>query len=122
MVKLPFYSDEQMAAMTEEEQKEIVGVILQSVMAEALASFWSGKMCGDPRVMLAWNRLTLDEQARDDLAEEQLRSWRRWMEIETESANRRAESGEAGTTYVVTAMGYERSRTEAPEPMDSEKK
>jgi DNA-binding transcriptional ArsR family regulator len=118
MVKLPFYSDEEIAAMTKDERQVLAGIILQAVTAEALASLWAGKLHSDPRVMLAWNRIRLDDQGRDDLADEQARSWERMMEIEAESTNRRAVSGDPGTTYVITSLGYERSRTEAPEPVD----
>jgi len=121
MVKLPFYSDEDIATMTEDERQVLAGIILQAVAAEAMASLWAGKLHSDPRVMLAWNRIRLDEQGRDDLADEQARSWERMMEIEAESANRRAESPDAGITYVIASLGYERSRTEAPEPVDPEK-
>jgi hypothetical protein len=121
MVKLPFYSDEEIAAMTPEERQVLAGIVLQAATAEALASLWAGKLNSDPRVMLAWNRVQLDEQGRDELADEQARSWERMMEIEAESTNRRAESGEPATTYVVTSLGYERSRTEAPAPVSSGK-
>lgn len=122
MVKLPFYSQEDIAAMTKDERQVLAGIILQSVAAEAMASLWAGKMHSDPRVMLAWNRITLDQQARVDLSDEQTRSWERIAEIEAESINRCAISGNTGTTYVVTSLGYERSRTEAPEPANSEKR
>lgn len=122
MVKLPFYDDEDIAAMTDGERQVLAGIILQAVAAEALASLWAGKLHSDPRVMLAWNRIRLDEQGRIDLADEQARSWERMMEIEVESTNRRAESGESGTSYIITSLGYERSRTEAPEPARPEKR
>lgn len=54
-------------------------------------------------------------RGRRDLADEQDRSWLRIREIEAESANRRAESGEVGTSYVVTSFGFQRSR---PEPVE----
>jgi DNA-binding transcriptional ArsR family regulator len=116
MVRLPFYSNADIAAMTRDERQALAGIILQAATAEALASLWFGKLHSDPRVMLAWNRINLDEKGRDDLAHEQARSWERMMEIEAESTNRRAESGESATTYVITSLGYERSRTEAPAP------
>jgi hypothetical protein len=117
VVKLPFYSDQDWAAMTSEERQVTSGLILQASMAEALASLWAGKLHSDPRVMLAWNRINLDQQGREDLADEQGRSWERIQEIEAESASRRVESGEPGVTYVVTSLGYERSRVSAPEPV-----
>lgn len=117
MVKLPFYSDEDVAAMTRDERQVLASIILQAVMAEALASLWAGKLHSDPRVMLAWNRITLDPQGREDLADEQMRSWERMMEIEAESTNRRAATEEAGTTYVISSLGFERNRSKAPEPL-----
>ena len=103
--------------MTLGERQALAGLILQASMAEAMASLWAGKMHSDPRVMLAWNRINLDVQGRDDLADEQARSWARQHEIEAEAANRLAETGEPGVTFVVTSLGYERSRTSAPEPV-----
>jgi len=117
VVDLPEFSDEEIAAMTREERQALAGLILQASMAESLASLWAGKMHSDPRVFLAWNRITLDKQGRDDFADEQIQSWGRVKEIECESTNRRAESGEPGVTYIVTSFGYERSRISAPPPV-----
>lgn len=117
MVKLPFYSDEDVAAMTEDERQALAGLILQAAMAEALASLWAGKLVDDPRVMLAWNRINLDGLGREELADEEAESWCRKHEIEARSANRRAETGEKGVTYVIVSLGFERSRTSAPEPL-----
>lgn len=118
-LELPYYSDEEAARLTFHERKAIIGTILQASMAEALASLWAGKLHTDVRAILAWNRINLDRKGREDLADEQARSWRRTQEIEAEAANRRAISGEPGVTYVVTSFGYERSRTSPPEPLAS---
>jgi DNA-binding transcriptional ArsR family regulator len=119
VVELPEFSDEEIAAMTPEERQALAGLILQASTAEALASLWAGKLHSDPRVMLAWNRINLDRQGREDFADEQARSWGRVKEIEAEATNRRAESGEPGVTYIVTSLGYERSRNSAPPPVAS---
>lgn len=119
VIKLPYYTDEDFVAMTPEERQALCGLILQASMAEALASLWAGKLSNDPRAILAWNRINLDKRGREDLADEQARSWQRIEEIEAESANRRAESGEPGVTYVITSLGYRRSRNCAPEPVSS---
>jgi len=116
VVELPFFSDEAVAEMTPEERQITAALILQSAEAEALAALWAGKLHSDPRVMLAWNRVLLDKQGREDLADEQARSWERMEEIAAESANRRAESGEDGTMYIITSYGYERHRSAPPEP------
>jgi DNA-binding transcriptional ArsR family regulator len=119
VVKLPYFSDEDVAAMTEEERQALYSLILKASTAEAMASLWAGKMVRDARIMIAWNRINLDRQGRDDLADEQGRSWRRMHEIEAESTNRRAETGEPGVTYIISSFGYERSRTSAPNPLPS---
>jgi DNA-binding MarR family transcriptional regulator len=116
VVELPFFSDEAVAEMTPEERHITAALILQSAEAEALAALWAGKMYSDPRVWLAWNRIVLDEQGRNDLADEQQRNWDRMEEIAAEAANRRAESGEAGKMYIITSYGYERHRSAPPEP------
>lgn len=118
VVELPEFSDEEMAEMAPEERQALVALIVQAATAEALASLWAGKLNSDPRVFLAWNRINLDGQGREDFADEQIRSWQRIKEIECESANRLAESDEEeGVTYIVTSFGYERCRTSAPSPL-----
>lgn len=120
MVKLPYYSDEDVAAMTVEQRQALAGLIAQAAMAELLASLWAGKLATDPRVMLAWNRYNLDSEGREEMADEEAESWKRREEIEAKSTNRRAGTGEEGTTYVSVAFGFERSRTSAPEPLDDD--
>lgn len=115
-VKLPFYSDEEMWAMSPEERQEIYGLILQSATAEALAAFWAGKMSMDPRIWMSWCWFNVDAKGRQDIADEQARSWSRIQEIEGESANRLAESEEEAMSIIVTSMGFMRSRTSLTPP------
>jgi DNA-binding transcriptional ArsR family regulator len=119
VVELPEFSDEEVAAMTPEERQAIAALIVQAAAAEALASLWAGKMIHDPRAMLAWNRINLDARGRQDFADEQAESWARIKQIECDSANRMAESGEKGVTYIATSFGYERSRNSAPPPLST---
>jgi len=119
VVELPEYSDEEVAEMTIDEQQALAALIVQASAAETLASLWAGKMVNDRRIMLAWNRINVDRQGRGDLADEQGDSWGRIRRIECESANRMAESGEKGVTYIVTSFGFERCRTTAPLPLAS---
>jgi DNA-binding transcriptional ArsR family regulator len=114
VIRLPEYSSEEIAELSAEQQQATYSIVLQSMMAEALASLWAGTLLDDPLLTLAWNRIDLDEQARRDLAEEHDRSWRRIHEIAAEAANRRADGGDPGSTYVVASMGFLRSRTSAP--------
>jgi DNA-binding transcriptional ArsR family regulator len=115
-VELPFLSDEEMEALSREARQEIYGLILQASMAEALASFSAGKISADPRTILAWRWFNVDEQGRREIADEQARSWERVTEIEAEASTRRAESGEAAISIIVTSFGYERSRNSPAPP------
>jgi DNA-binding transcriptional ArsR family regulator len=115
-VELPFFSDEAIAEMTPEQRQITAALILQASQAEALAALWAGKMHSDPRVWLAWQPIVLDPRGRDDLADEQQRNWDRMQEIACEATNRRAKSGELGTTYIIATFGFERHRSDPPEP------
>jgi DNA-binding transcriptional ArsR family regulator len=114
-VEMPFYSDEEMAAMTPAQRQVTYGLILQCMTAEAMAALWAGRMPSDPRVWMAWRWFNVDEQGRQDLADEQQRSWERYQEIEAESTNRRAQSGEDAASIIMAQMGFQRERT-APSP------
>jgi DNA-binding transcriptional ArsR family regulator len=114
-VQMPFYTDEEVAAMTPHQRQVGAGLILQYMMAEAMSAFWAGKLRDDPRVWLAWRWFNVDAQGRNDIADEQQRSWDRMREIEAEATNRRAESGEDAVSIVVADMAFERARS-APTP------
>ncbi len=115
-VEMPFYSDEEAEAMTPEQRKVTAGLTLQCMTAEALAALWAGKLSDDPGgVWLSWRWFNLDAKGRSDLAGEQAKWWDRVQEIEAESINRRAESGEDAKSIIVANMGFERERT-APNP------
>jgi DNA-binding transcriptional ArsR family regulator len=117
-VETPYYSDEDIAAMTPQQRQVTYGLVIQSLMAEIMASFWAGKIRDAPRSWIASNWLNLDSQGRQDIADEQERSWERLEEIEAESINRVAASGEKTLSYVVAELGFERART-APKPPGS---
>jgi DNA-binding transcriptional ArsR family regulator len=118
-VEMPFYTDEEIAAMTPEERQAIIGLTLQCLIAEIMTAFWSGKMQGDPRLWLSWRWFNVDGQGREDLADEQERSWQRSCEIEVESTNRRAKSGEETDSIIVASAGFERARTSPTAPPPS---
>ena len=109
-VQLPFISDDEAELLPPEVKQEYAAVILQAIMAEGLGALWAGKMSHDPTVRMMWRWFNLDEQGRQELADEQRESWERVVEIEARSTARRVESGEEATSMVVTAMGFERAR------------
>jgi DNA-binding transcriptional ArsR family regulator len=108
-VEMPFYSQEEAEAMTPEQRQVTAGLVVQSASAEVMAALWAGKLA-DPRAWLAWDWFNVDEQGREDMEDEQKRSWERMQEIEVEATNRRAESGEDATSMLITQFGYERAR------------
>jgi len=114
-VEMPFYSDEEVWAMTPEQRQMSAGFVLQNMIAEAMSAFWAGTIRDDPRTWLAWRWFNVDEEGRAAIADEQQRHWDRMGEIEAEAANRCAETGEETKSVVVANMGFIRERT-APAP------
>lgn len=108
----PLYVNEkEMTEMGEEERQEINGLTLQQLVAEAFSAFWAGHFTSDPQVVLSWSWFNVDARGRADMVEEQLRSWRRFQEIERESQARCEESGDEPFSVVASSLGYKRFRT-----------
>ncbi|HET6997663.1 MAG TPA: winged helix-turn-helix domain-containing protein [Solirubrobacterales bacterium] len=108
-VEIPFYSREDAEAMTHEQRQVTAGLVVQTALAEIMAALWSGALA-DPKAFVAFDSRTLDQQGRDDLEEAEMNYLERVQELEVESTNRRAESGEEGQSMVVTVFGYERAK------------
>lgn len=117
-VESPYFSDADVASMTPEQVRVIAGLQIQSMIAEVMAALWAGKIDSDPRVFLAWDWRNVDAQGREEIADEQAGSWERMQQIEVESTNRCAESGEEAESVVVAVLGFPRARratkTDAP--------
>lgn len=116
-VKLPFYSDEEVAAMPPEAIQAHAGVALKAIMAEALAAFWAGRMVHDPRLWLSWRWFNVDPSGRESIGDEQARSWAQVRKIEAKSINRCAKSGEATKSIIVSSLGYVRFRFSPTPPI-----
>jgi DNA-binding transcriptional ArsR family regulator len=114
-VEMPEFSEEALRAMTSEERQAIVGLTVQHTCAEIMAALATGRVTDDAKVCLVWCWFNLDRQGRGDLSTDQHRQWERAYEIEAESINRIAISGEKPKTYVVALWGFERARS-APTP------
>jgi DNA-binding transcriptional ArsR family regulator len=109
-VEIPLYTDEAIEALRPEERQAFAGVILQAVMAESLAALWAGKMAEDRRVWLSWRWFHVDSQGREHIADEQARHFERVLEIEGDSTNRCAKSGEPTKSIIVASLGHVRCR------------
>jgi DNA-binding transcriptional ArsR family regulator len=121
-IETPYFTDEQIAAMTPDERKQLYGLALQAIHAESSAAFRAGKMHSDPRHWIAWRWFHLDGEGRNALADELARSWERCREIEDESLTRSGDSDEDIKTMVVATLGFERHRaTTALRPYSTSK-
>jgi len=114
-IERPFISDEEARALPPETKREFAALILQAIMAEGLASLYAGRMDADDDIWMSWRSLSLDAQGQREVADEQAESYARIAEIEVKSAARLIDSGEEGTSTVVAAMAFERSRPGRPQ-------
>ena len=110
-VEMPYYSDDEVAAMTFQQRQVTAGLCLQQIMAEAMAAFWAGNIVKDPRVWITQRWFNVDAKGREEIADEQARSWERVQQIEADSINRCAESGEEARSVIVAQLGFLRERT-----------
>lgn len=118
-VEVPFFDDAEVASMKPETKQALAGVTLQAIMAEALAALWAEKMVDDPRLWLSWRWFNVDRQGREDIADEQARSWARVQEIEAEALARHHETGAPTTSIIVASLGHVRYRTSSTPPATS---
>jgi len=109
-VQMPFYSDEDVAEMTPQQRQVTAGLVIQQIMAETMAAFWAGKMIDDPRVWMTNRWFNVDAQGREEIADEQARSWERLLEIEANSINRCAATGEESESVIGIQLGFKRER------------
>lgn len=117
----PLITDEEYKEMSLIERHESNGAAVQWIMAECLSSFRNYKMDRDEALCLITDSPTLDPLGRIELRDFLTASWKRQpedaaealtsvQEIAARAATRMAESGETGTTVVVTLMAFERRR------------
>jgi DNA-binding transcriptional ArsR family regulator len=109
-VELPFVSDEEAESLPIEARQQYAAVILQALMAEGLAALWAGKMTSDP-VWMSWRWFNLDTQGQQEAQEAQHEFWERIKEIDAETANRVALTGESTISTIVAALGFERFKS-----------
>jgi len=119
-VEQPYVSEEEAAAMPPQQRQIIVGLILQSIMAESMSAFWAGNNINDPSLtLLAWRWFNVDVEGRHEITAELASSWERIQEIEARSTARRAESHEDAVSVIVSMQGFQcgRSSLQPPAPL-----
>jgi len=114
-VTLPFISDDDYRAMSRENRRDVIGLIIQAIIAETLASLRAGKLETDDNVRLIWDCLYLDTRGRQEVVDYLAEAYEGLLDIKARNANRLAESGESGTTMIVSVTGFERSRPGRPD-------
>lgn len=117
-VEQPYVSEEEAATMAPQQRQIIVGLILQSIMAESMSAFWAGNMINDPsRTMLAWRWFNVDEEGKSEITAELAASWSRIQEIEARSTARRSQSNEEPVSVIVALQGFQRGRSSLKPPV-----
>lgn len=108
-VEIPVYTPEDAEAMTPVQRQMTVGAIVQAGIAEILAALTAGTLA-DPKSILYWDWYSLDAQGQEEFDIESHRYLARLREIEAASTNRRAKSGEGGTSILVKLAVFRRAR------------
>jgi DNA-binding transcriptional ArsR family regulator len=132
-IETPTYSEEDLIEMHPFERQVTVALVVQSLLAEIMASLWARKLGDDPNHCFIWTRHNLDAQGRTDTTKEQERHWAKLNEIAKESEGRSdaklkeiakeskglsdeklkeiaKETGAATVPYIVAALGFLRER------------
>jgi DNA-binding transcriptional ArsR family regulator len=113
-VTLPHIPGEAYRAMSMEERHDAIGIIIQAILAEVMASYRARKLETDEDVWLGWDCFNFDEQGEKEAHQELDETFERLLAIKGRSANRLAKAGETGTNTIISMMGYERSRPGRP--------
>ncbi len=114
-VTLPCISVEEYRALSFDERRDVMGLIIQAIVIEILASFRARKLENDEKVQLIWDCLNLDNKGKREVAACLTRADKRLLAIKAVNAKRLAKSGEGGTPMVASLLGFERSRPGRPD-------
>lgn len=113
-VMVPHISDEEYQAMSPKERRDPIGLIVQASIAEALASLRVGKLDDDEKARIIGRFLLADAQGKLEVQEHVLGVYEQLLDIKVASGHRLAESGDVGTSTVISLTGFERSRLVMP--------
>jgi hypothetical protein len=96
-------------ALSDEEKHDVVVVILEGLIGEAMAALRSGRLTDRPDAHLAWMPITVDEQGREEMNEILERAFREVQAVDRRSAERLGAVAAPGTSVIVSILGFERS-------------
>ncbi|HET9154311.1 MAG TPA: winged helix-turn-helix domain-containing protein [Solirubrobacterales bacterium] len=106
---IPYYSKEKAERAPEMERQVTAGLVCLSGTAELMAALFAGNLA-DPRTILFWDWFNYDQQGREDAEVANVEHLDRLREIECESMNRSAESGEETTPILLALYSFVRAR------------
>jgi DNA-binding transcriptional ArsR family regulator len=113
-VMIPYIDDETYRRMTPAARRDPIGLIILAIITETLAALRAGKFDDDQNARLIGDCLYLDAQGVEEVRDYVRVVYEHLIDIEVRSVNRMAESGEIGTTTIVSATCFERSRPTMP--------
>jgi DNA-binding transcriptional ArsR family regulator len=102
--------DAQYRAMSPEERRDPIGVIVQSTIGETLASLRAGKLDDDEDSRIISRCLCVDAQGMNEVQEHVRDVYGQLLDIKVENTHRLAKSHVTGTTTIISATAFERSR------------
>jgi DNA-binding transcriptional ArsR family regulator len=114
-VTLPCISPEEYRALSFDKRRDVMGIIIQAITVETLASFRSRKLENDEKVQLIWDCLNLDRKGKREVAACLTKADKRLLAIKAVNVKRLAKSGESAVPIVVSSLGFERSRPGRPD-------
>jgi len=113
-VAIPHIDDEQYRALPPEERRDPIGLIVQAIIAETLATFRAGKLDDDENARMISRCLLVDALGKIEVQEHVLDVYKQMVGIKVGSAHRLAESGKVGSTTIISVTGFERNRPFMP--------
>jgi predicted transcriptional regulator len=113
-VMLPHISDEEYRAMSPEERRDPIGLIIQASIAETLAALRAGRFDNDKHARAICRVLLTDLQGKIEVQKHVLGVYEQLVGIKVANVNRLAKSGELGTTAILALSGFERNRLWLP--------
>jgi DNA-binding transcriptional ArsR family regulator len=113
-ITLPCVGMEEYQALTIEERRDVIGLVLQRIISSTLASFRSGGLEHDETVQLIWDCLNLDGEGTREVAACLTQADGRLLAIEALNSERLVNANGEGIPVMATLVGFERSRPSRP--------
>jgi DNA-binding transcriptional ArsR family regulator len=109
-VVIPHIDDEKFRTMSPVERRDAIGLIVQTIIAETLASLRAGKLDDNENARAIGRCLRVDAQGKEEVQEHVLEVYEQLVKIKVKSSHRLAKSKKRGTTTIISVTGFERSR------------